>query len=379
MKVIRALLKIAAGCVPTLMCATVLSQDLVVAQVAPFSGGIALYSEATHLGAKAYFDSVNAAGGINGAKIRFIQRDDKADAPTTLRLFQEVAQSERPVAFFYPVGPMALNMLHKREIPQALEIPVVGSIPGLHKLRIPVNPYVFHIGLGDDQELVKIVEHMATIGLDRLGVVHWDDAQPTEAARFIESEARKRNLTVTLRVPVPTGTDHVSPAVQQTLRVRPGALITILPVNATALLIKSLREARNYTPVYSPSYAESSVLAGLAGSDHVRGTGIAQIVPNPFSRSTQLVREYQDTLRQYGPKGVRYSPLSLEGYIAAKLIVEGLRRAGPNPTPTGLKTALEKMQRLDLGGLSASFSPTNHVALRFLDISVVGYDGVLRY
>lgn len=379
MKAIRAFWKIAAGCVSALMCTTVLSQDLVVAQVAPFSGGIALYSEATHLGAKAYFDSVNAAGGINGAKIRLIKRDDKADAPTTLRLFEEVAQSERPVAFFYPVGPMALDVLHKDEIPQKLEIPVVGSIPGLHKLRTPVNPYVFHIGLGDDQELAKIVEHMATIGLDRLGVVYWDDPQPTEAVKFIESEARKRKLTVTLKAPVPTGTDHIASALQQTLRARPGALITILPVNATALLIKGLREARNYTPVYSPSYAESSVLAGLAGSEHARGAGIAQIVPNPFSRSTQLVREYQDAMKQYAPAGARYSTLSLEGYIAAKLIVEGLRRSGPKPTSKGLKTALEKMQRLDLGGLYASFSPTNHVALRFLDISVVGYDGVLMY
>lgn len=353
--------------------------DIVVAQVAPFTGGIAMYSNATNLGASVLFQAVNAEGGINGSQIKIIKHDDKLDAKLTLELFEEVARTERPVAFFYPVGPVAIAALIQQGVPQKLGIPVLGTIPAMHKLRTPVNPYVFHVGVGDDAELVKIVEHMATIGFKRIGIAYWDEPSAHEAVAFIEAQAKRRQLAVTLKVPVEAGTDKVDAAVRSTLRASPAVVITILPVHATAAFVKGLRAAKNLTPVYGPSYTESSALANIAGPDYARGSGISQVVPNPFSGSTPLVREYQQRMRQYAPAGTRFSTLSLEGYIAAKILVEALRHVGPNPTGVSLKASLEKQKNLNLGGLVVNYSPQQHVGLTFLDISVVGYDGSLMY
>lgn len=359
--------------------------EIVVAQVAPFSGGLALYARELALGAAAMFAAANASGGIRGAVIRFIQQDDREDARRALALYEDIARQHQPVAFMYPVGPEAVSRLLQGGVPQRLAIPVIGTVPAMHKLRKPVNPYVFHIGVGDDAELAKIVEHIATQGMRSLGVVHWDEPSAHEAAAFIEAQARSRGVRLSLKAPVPAGTDEVGAAVAQCLQAAPAALIAILPVHATSALVRQLRGRNNLTSVYGPSYTESATLAALAGSAAARGVGVSQVVPNPFSGQTALVRDYQAALRRHAPPGTRPGTLSLEGYIAAKLIVLGLQQvAGAHGATTpltgqALRQALEAMSSVDLGGLWASLGPQQHVALRFLDIGVVSEGGRLVY
>jgi ABC-type branched-subunit amino acid transport system substrate-binding protein len=252
-------------------------------------------------------------------------------------------------------------------------------MPALHKLRKPINPYVFNVGVGDDAELLKIVQHMATVGIRSIGVVHWNEPSALEAVAFIEKEASRHGLAVTLKAPVETGTDHVEGAVSLVLKSAPAALIAILPVHATGALLRKLRQANNSTPLYAPSYTESSFLAQVAGGGAARGSAISQVVPNPFSGRTMLVREYQEGMRRFAPSGTRLSTLSLEGYIAAKILVQAMLRAGPGVTGPRLKASLETMQNVDLGGLVMNYDSTHHVALTFLDIAVVSADGRLLY
>ena len=353
--------------------------DIVVAQVAPFSGGLAPYSKELSLGASVMFDTINARGGIGGSRIRFVTRDDRMDAPSTLALYADLARTEKPVAFLYPIGPVAIAALIGQSVPQKLEIPIIGTVPAMHKLRKPVNPYVFNIGMGDDAELVKIVEHIATRGIGSIGVVYWNEPSALEAVAFIEAQANSRKVQVTLKAPVTAGTDQVEPAVALVLTKAPGALIAILPVHATGAMVRQLRQVSNSTPVYGPSYTESSFLAKVAGGDLARGVAVSQVVPNPFSGQTPLAREYQDAMRRHSPPGTRFSTLSMEGYIAAKILVQAMLRAGPVVTGPSVKAALDKMQSVDLGGLVMSYDPQQHVALRFLDIGVVSVGGRLLY
>ncbi len=353
--------------------------EIVVAQVAPFSGGLAMYAKEMGLGATVLFKAINAGGGIGGTRIRFVTRDDHMDARTTLSLYEEVARSEKPVAFMYPVGPAAVASLLTNGIPQKLGIPIIGTVPSLYKLRKPVNPYVFNVGVGDDAELVKIVQHMSTVGIKSIGVVHWNEPSALEALAFIENEAGRHGLRVTLKAQVEAGTDHVDGAAALVLQSAPAALIAILPAHATGALVRKLRQAKNLTPVYGPSYTESSFLAKVAGSEAARGVAVSQVVPNPFSGRTPLVREYQQSMARHAPAGTRYSTLSLEGYIAAKILVQAMQRTGSSVTGPRLKAALETMQNVDLGGLTMSYDPVQHVALKFLDIAVISEDGRLLY
>jgi ABC-type branched-subunit amino acid transport system substrate-binding protein len=353
--------------------------EVIVDQVAPFSGPLMPYSSQIALGARLVFDAVNAHGGVNGVTIRFKTYDDRLDAKRTVELYKLAAQQDQPVAFLYPVGPIAIGELFKQAIPQQLGVPVIGTIPSMHKLRKPINPYVFHVGMGDDAELAQIVQHITTLGIKRLGVVFWDEPSAHEALADIETQAKQRGAQVVLKAPVVAGTDQVQGAVDATVQTAPDALIVILPVNATAALVKGLRARNNTTLVYGPSYTESGMLVGMAGPVAARGVAVSQVVPNPFNGTIALVRGYQDAMKRYGPAGQAYGTYSLEGYIAAKLLVQAIARAGNTVTASSVRAALEHLHTIDLGGLEASLDPGNHVALSFLDIAVVSASGKLIY
>ncbi|MDT4883726.1 hypothetical protein FQZ97_1197930 [compost metagenome] len=103
---------------------------------------------------------------------------------------------------------------------------------------------------------------------------------------------------------------------------------------------------------------------------------VTQVFPNERSVAYPLIKEALDLAKAKGMDGV--SPAMMEGFAAAKVLVEGLRRAGPNPTPVALRDALEGLRNFNLGGLSVSYSPTNHTGLDFADLSIVDATGKFR-
>jgi branched-chain amino acid transport system substrate-binding protein len=111
--------------------------------------------------------------------------------------------------------------------------------------------------------------------------------------------------------------------------------------------------------------------------DNGRGLIMSQVLPSPMKAHLKIVREYQEQLQAFAPKA-KPNYTSLEGYIAARVLVEGMRRAG-NVTPANLVNALEDMRRVDLGGYEINFSPKSHDGSRFVDTGVVANTGTLRF
>ena len=69
------------------------------------------------------------------------------------------------------------------------------------------------------------------------------------------------------------------------------------------------------------------------------------------------------------------SPAMLEGFAAAKVLVEGLRRAGAKPSRAKVQAAFEGIRKLDIGGLEVNYGPEDHTGLDFADLSIIGTDG----
>lgn len=361
------------------LCSTATQAQITVAQVAPFSGGISAYAEELRLGASVLFDAVNAQGGINGQKIRLVTCDDEQSPAKTILCFEQLAREQHPVAMLFPVGPLGITALLKQGLPQKWSIPVVGTIPSMYKLRTPVNPFVFHLGLGDDAELERIVTHIATMGQRKLGVVLWYEPSALDALAVIRKHARAQGVDIVMTAPVPPGTAKIDDAVASILRAKPGAVIAVLPVHATGALVKRLRTAGNQTPLYGLSYTEASYLINTSGAPSARGFGVSQVVPNPYSPRRALVRDYQRDMRLHAPNESRPSTLSLQGYIGARIVLEGLRRSAPPYTSIKVRNAIEALRNLDLGDLTIDFSPSQHVGLKYLDIGVISEGGQLRY
>jgi len=353
--------------------------ELVVAQVAALSGPIAPYGQQTSLGAATLFNAVNARGGVLGNTIRFVRRDDRMDPAATVAAYEELERTEKPVAFLYPIGPAVITALLRQDVPGRLRVPVVGTIPSVFRLRQPVDPYVFHLGVGDDAEIARIVGHIQSLGIRRIGVVHWPDGAGQDSANLVRAEAGRRNIEVVAHATVEAGTTRVSDAVQAVRRAQASATVVFLPVDATGAFVKALREAGDPSLVYCLSYNESSLLAQFAGEQNVQGVAISQVVPNPFVGASHLLRDYQADLKKHAPPGTRPSTLSFEGYIAARILMEGIRRAGAAPSGPAVRNGLEKIGNFDLGGLPMHYDAGNHVALRFQDIGVLRGNGRLAF
>jgi ABC-type branched-subunit amino acid transport system substrate-binding protein len=115
------------------------------------------------------------------------------------------------------------------------------------------------------------------------------------------------------------------------------------------------------------------------GKETAHGLGIAQVVPDPSNRAMAIVREVQEVYRASSPAGIELNHTLVQGYIGAALLVEGLRRAGPNPTRRVLRDALESLHDLDLGGITVNFSPRNHTGIDYVDITILNRHGrILR-
>jgi len=113
------------------------------------------------------------------------------------------------------------------------------------------------------------------------------------------------------------------------------------------------------------------VLAQELGNE-ARGIGISQVVPYPWNDTIGVVREYQKLL---GKQKDKFSYYGLEGYITARLVVEGIKKMGKDITRDKLVSTLEGLQNFDLGGFKVSYGPNSHLGSRFVELTVVGSGG----
>jgi ABC-type branched-subunit amino acid transport system substrate-binding protein len=144
----------------------------------------------------------------------------------------------------------------------------------------------------------------------------------------------------------------------------------------TAAFVKQYRESGGGAQLLNISVVDPAELVKLAGLKNAHGLGISQVVPYPYMANLPVIREYQELLKKYAPdEQVNYT--SFEEFLGAKVLVEGLRRAGPNPTRAKVAKALESMSHFDLGGITVNYSPTQRVGSQYVEVTVIGSTGKL--
>lgn len=343
---------------------------IVLGQAAVFSGPAAQLGIQMRNGIKAYLDHVNAAGGVHGRKIELVTEDDRYEPSVAPAASRKLIEEHKVFALLGYVG-TPTGVAHLPVVTQA-KVPLVGMFTGAEALRVPFNRYVFHVRASYYDETEKIVEQVVSTGGKKISVFFQNDAYGEAGRKGTEMALSKRGLKIHSNGTVERNTLKVEEAVKDIHSSEPDAIVMVGAYAACAEFIRQMRKAGSGATFYNVSFVGSKALADTLGSDG-SGVAISQVVPFPWSTAVPVVKEYQILAKSAGFADYNFS--AMEGFLTAKVMVEGLRRAGKSPTREDLVDALERMNDVDVGGFYVSYSPKNHAGSKFVDLTIIGRDG----
>ncbi|MDI1274486.1 ABC transporter substrate-binding protein [Polaromonas sp.] len=353
-----------------------MAADIVISQLAPLTGVLASTGKQMVLGGQIYFSHINATGGVHGQKIRVLVADDGYKVEETVRLTREALANPEVVALYGFAGTSNVGKLLADGVLEQGGAALVAPYTGGEPLRSPFNPWIFHVRAGYADETEHMVQQVTTLGMTRIAVMYQDDGFGKAGLEGVQKALAKRKLTLSVAAPYERNTDKVDEAVRQVKASDAQAVIMISVNRPTSAFVKRYREAGGGAQLYNISVVDPAEIVRLAGLKNAHGLGVSQVVPYPFMPSLPVVREYQALLKKYAPNElVNYT--SFEQFLGAKVLVEGLRRAGPKPTRAKVVKALESMNNFDLGGTSVAYSADNRVGSRYVEVTVIGSSGKL--
>lgn len=355
------------------------AKDIVVVQVADLSASRAVLGKAMNAGAKVWFDHVNAQGGIHGNKISFVAHDDQYKVEETLKLVRESLKKDRPVAFLGILGTANTGELLKQGVLTDAGVPLVAPYTGADHLRTPFNAYVFHIRASYGDEIEKMVDQFARTGFKRLAIFYENDAFGQAGLAAFDASTKKRNIDNGARAVVERGAKDLAAAINVLKARQPEGIVMATAGSVSANFLRDLRAEGIHVPVMGYSVNDYANIVKVAGVENARGTGFTQVMPDPAYCYRPVCRDFKRIYAQYGPKDAPANPNTVEGFIAARVLTEGLRRAGAGASGQALMKALEGLRELDLGDFTIGYSQNNRSGSKYIDIGVLSKDGTLRY
>lgn len=352
-------------------CASANAQILI-GQTAGFSGPVAAGVKETTDGAKLYIDMVNAKGGVNGQKIELLSLDDKFDPKLAAENARKLIEEQNVVAMFLnrgtPHSQAIIPLLDKHGV--ALIAPSTGAM----LLHQPVQKHVFNVRATYQREAEKAITHLATIGINKIALVYVDDSFGADGLAGAQKGMAAANLTPAVLEKFNRSKpdfSKIAPMIQQT-----GTQTVVMIASGAAVVdgIKAIRAAGSQAQIVTLS---NNASGGFITSLGTNATGVIVTQVFPQSMSFSLVKEASDLVR--ANKDIKeLSPAMLEGFAGAKVLVEGLRRAGAKPTREKIQTAMEGLSKFDIGGLEVSYSSKDHTGLDFADLSIISSSGKFR-
>jgi len=349
--------------------------QVVVVQSGPMTGLDATQGRAYAAGMQLLFDSVNKGGGVNGHTITLVRKDDGGRAEDTISNTRDAIAQDKAMVLAGYFGNQNIDGLVKSGVLEKEKIALVGyraaevraETPGLYNVRASLR-----------DEINKLTEHLATIGITRLGLFYEEGPGAATLVTAAEQAAQKANATIIARSSYPLGTARVTAAVDLFVKTPPQAILMVSSGAAAAAFIEEYRGAGGAAQLFSHSGADIEQLSKRLSEEQMQGVAIAQVTPSPYKISNRIAKEFSDTVAKAGKLEVPVSYAMMEGYITAKVIVEAVRRQGARPTREGFAAALDGIDNLNLGGYVVGFKPGIRTGSKFVELSIISRDGKIR-
>jgi branched-chain amino acid transport system substrate-binding protein len=348
--------------------------ELVIGQVAPLTGPTAGQARAYGLGIQLTLDAANKAGGVNGQTLVLVQKDDGGQPELTLSQTKELIAERRPVILAGYFGSRGLNALASDGLLAKERIALLG----IRDAQLPTkSEWVFTIRASSEEEIAKIVDHVTTVGITQLALLHERGPRGDSLATAIQAAAKRRSAKVLAVAAYDPNQPTIERAVQEIAAAQPQALILASNGAVTANFVERYRLAGGAAQLFATSETDVEQLLSKLADEHVQGMAIAQVVPNPYKISSRLTKEFREAVAAAAtPPQVSYA--MMEGYVAGRVILEGLRRTKGRFSSDAVAAAMSNLGSVDLGGHVITFRPAQQNGSKYVELSIVSSSGRLR-
>lgn len=349
------------------------SGRIVLGQSAAFTGPAAQLGIQMNQGARLAFDAFNAEGGLGGQRIELRTLDDGYD-PARCKTNTEKFLEQDVFALFGYVGtPTSLAAL---PLVKDGRTPFFAPFTGAMALREPVLRPVFHVRASYDDETALIVKQLTSLGLNRVAVFRQNDSYGQAGLDGVTKALKAKGLEPAAVGTVERNSVDVAAAVKTLVAAKPDAIVQISAYKSCAAFIRAARQAGYGGTFYNVSFVGTQALADELGAE-ANGVVVSQVMPYPYTNSVGIVRDYLGAIQAARDPKIQPNYSSMEGYVAARVFIEGLKQAR-SASYDAFVNGLESLSKLNLGGFTVAFGPRQHVASRFVELSMLTKDGGVR-
>jgi branched-chain amino acid transport system substrate-binding protein len=346
--------------------------EITIGQSIGLQSGKDAFAVAVGQGAKLYFDSVNASGGVFGRKIVVKALDDEGKAPMAEANARKLAD-EGVFVFFGSIGGGPSGAVMK--VANEKQIPLFGPLAGSPLMRRPHQSMVFPVRAEHRDEFRSMLRSAKDMGLTTVAFMHGDNEVGKMHLENVKIAATELGQQVAL--PIAIKPDTTDAQIDEAVAAMQKAKVNVLLHNVSGKIFVKLvqkAKAKGMTTLFMGVNQESFEIAKTLGKD-ADGIVFAQVVPSPWQRKIELAREYQDAAVK---AKVELSYGSLEGFMTAKALVKALRANGKTLTRASFVKTLET-NTFDLGGVFTKYTTGDHEGSKFVDLSLRARDGLFMH
>ena len=326
-------------------------------------------------GSRLYFDAVNARGGVHGRKIAYQTLDDGFDVKRAVENTRRLLEQDRVFLIYNNTGTAHTAAI----LPLTGEAKTIvfGPVTGASALRQKFNRYLFHVRAGYADEAARIVRQLQEIGITHIAIVHQDDGLGNALMSEVRSAAQARQLQIAVAASVDPKKPDFESAAAAVAKAAPQAVVMCTAGSYFTGFVKALSATTARPGIYGFSVVSVDQATRDLGAAS-RGIVLAQIMPSLSQRSNPAVNEY---LALLSAKGMDATPSrsKFEGFVHARVLVEGLRRAGRDLSTESFIHAMESLGEVSFGKFAARYSPQSHSGSSYVELAIIDNDGKLRY
>ncbi|HWP14588.1 MAG TPA: ABC transporter substrate-binding protein, partial [Xanthobacteraceae bacterium] len=342
-------------------------------QPAVLSGPAAALGQGMKAGMNAAFEEINKKGGVHGRKIKLISVNDGYEPDRAIAATKKLIEEDKVFALIGPVG--TPTSAAAQPIATAAKVPFMGAFTGVGFLRNPKLENVINVRASYDAETEAWVKHLTEdLKISKIGIFYQDDAFGRAGLSGFKKAMDKRSMTIAAEATYERNTVAVKTGVLSLKQAAPEAVVIVGAYKPVAEFIK-LSKKVGLNPVFvNISFVGANALARELGPEG-KGVIVSQVVPFPADASLPVVADYHKAIKAAGgePEFV-----SLEGYLAGRLAIAALEKAGKDVTRDGMLKAIKDTGKFDIGGLPMTFSAEKNEGLDKVWMTIIEADGSFK-